>query len=53
MLDAAGFAETNARRVQLEWRIATAGDLLAGFRRGTVLTAALIDAQPFAALMAI
>jgi SAM-dependent methyltransferase len=53
VLDAAGFAKTNARRVQLEWRIATAGDLLAGFRRGTVLTAALIDAQPAAALMAI
>ena len=33
---------------------ATASDLLVqGFRRGTVLTAALIDAQPAAALLAI
>jgi hypothetical protein len=53
VLDAAGFAETNAHPVQREWRLATASDLLVGFRRGTVLTAALIDAQPAAALLAI
>jgi ubiquinone/menaquinone biosynthesis C-methylase UbiE len=53
VLDAAGFAETTAHRVQHEWRLATASDLLAGFRRGTVLTSALIDAQPAAALLAI
>jgi len=39
MLDAAGFA--------------AAGDLIEGFRRGTVRTAALIDAQPKSALPAI
>lgn len=50
VLDAAGFAEIEARRVSGEWRFAAAGDLLEGFRRGTVRTAALIEAQPPAAL---
>ena len=50
LLNAAGFAETEAKWVRREWRIAAAGDLLEGFRRGTVRTAALIDAQPAAAL---
>ncbi len=53
VLDAAGFTETRARRVRGEWRFAAAGDLLAGFRRGTVRTAALIAAQPRSALPAI
>jgi ubiquinone/menaquinone biosynthesis C-methylase UbiE len=50
LLDASGFAETEAKRVPGEWSLATARDLLEGFRRGTVRTAALIDAQPAAAL---
>jgi len=50
VLDAAGFTETEARRVRHEWHVAAARDLLEGFRRGTVRTAALIDAQPAAAL---
>ncbi len=53
VLDTAGFAATEARRVGGEWGFAAAGDLLEGFRRGTVRTAALIDAQPAAALPAI
>ena len=36
-----------------EWRVAIPGDLVEGFRRGTVLTAALIAAQPAKALPAI
>ena len=50
ILDAAGFTETEARWVRGEWRVATPGDLVDGFRRGTVRTAALIDTQPAAAL---
>ncbi len=53
VLDAAGFVETEARRVAGEWRFAAPGDLLEGFRRGTVRTAALIEAQPASALPAI
>ena len=49
-LGAAGFTETEARWVRGEWRVATPGDLVDGFRRGTVRTAALIDTQPAAAL---
>jgi hypothetical protein len=49
-LNAAGFAETDARRVTGEWRFAEPGDPLKGFRRRTVRTAALIGAQPDAAL---
>lgn len=50
LLNAAGFAETAAKRVHREWHVVAARDLLEGFRRGTVRTAALIDAQPAAAL---
>ena len=53
ILDGAGFTQTRARGVQREWRFAAAGDLLEGFRRGTVRTAALIGAQPRSALPAI
>jgi SAM-dependent methyltransferase len=53
ILIAAGFGDTEARRVTGEWRFAAAGDLVEGFRRGTVRTAALIGAQPAAALPAI
>jgi ubiquinone/menaquinone biosynthesis C-methylase UbiE len=50
LLNAAGFAETEAKRVHREWPVAAARDLLDGFRKGTVRTAALIDAQPAGAL---
>ena len=50
LLDAAGFTESDAKRVHREWRVAAPRDLLEGFRRGTVRTAALIHAQPAAAL---
>jgi SAM-dependent methyltransferase len=53
VLDAAGFAATAAWRVTGQWRFAAAEDLVEGFRRGTVRTAALIDAQPAVALPAI
>ena len=53
VLNAAGFTETETRRVHGEWRVAIPGDLVEGFRRGTVLTAALIAAQPAKALPAI
>ena len=53
VLDAAGFAATAARRVAGLWRFAAADELIEGFRRGTVRTAALIAAQPAAALPAI
>jgi ubiquinone/menaquinone biosynthesis C-methylase UbiE len=53
VLDAAGFAETRARRVRREWRFAAAEDLLEGFRSGTVRTATLIGAQPQSAMPAI
>ena len=50
LLNAAGFAETQAKRVRREWRVASARDLLEGLRQGTVRTAALIDAQAATAL---
>jgi ubiquinone/menaquinone biosynthesis C-methylase UbiE len=53
LLEAAGFTNGEARRVPGEWRFAAPGDLLEGFRHGTVRTAALIEAQPAAALPAI
>ena len=52
-LVAVGFTETEARRVHGEWRVPTPGDLVEGFRRGTVRTAALIGAQSASALPAI
>lgn len=53
LMRAAGFIETEAALVRREWRLAQPGDLVAALRRGTVRTAALIDAQPPAALLAI
>jgi ubiquinone/menaquinone biosynthesis C-methylase UbiE len=50
ILNASGFAETEAKRVRCKWHVVSARDLLEGFCRGTVRTAALIDAQPAAAL---
>ena len=52
-LGAAGFEDSGARQIAGEWRIAAAGGLIEGFRRGTVRTAALIAAQPAAARTAI
>jgi ubiquinone/menaquinone biosynthesis C-methylase UbiE len=52
-LATAGFVRTDARPLERQWRVATADDLVAGFREGTVWTAALIEAQPRAALAAI
>ena len=53
LLHEAGFAEATAEIVRREWRLAHPGDLIAVFRRGTVRTAALIDAQRPAALLAV
>jgi ubiquinone/menaquinone biosynthesis C-methylase UbiE len=53
LLQAAGFAETEARSVHRTWRVGNASGLVEGLRRGTVRTAALIDAQPAEALPAI
>jgi len=46
VLDTAGFAQIETHKVNREWRFAAAGDLIEGFRRGTVRTAALIGVQP-------
>lgn len=53
LLGETGFAELRAETVRREWRLAQPGDLIAAFRRGTVRTAALIEAQRPAALLAI
>lgn len=53
LMRGAGFVETAAEPVRREWRLAQPGDLIAALRRGTVRTAALIDAQRPAALLAI
>jgi SAM-dependent methyltransferase len=53
LLQAAGFAECRAELLAREWSLAGAADLIASLRRGTVRTAALIEAQPPAALAAI
>ncbi|HWB48872.1 MAG TPA: methyltransferase domain-containing protein [Stellaceae bacterium] len=53
LLQDAGFADHAVRPVRREWRLAHPGDLIAALRRGTVRTAALIDAQRPAALAAI
>ena len=50
LLDAAGFIGTEARAMHSTWLVSDASDLVEGFRRGTVRTAALIEAQPVAAL---
>jgi SAM-dependent methyltransferase len=53
LLRAAGFAAPTAEFVRREWRLVQTGDLIAALRQGTVRTAALIDAQRAAALIAI
>jgi len=53
LLRDAGFAAPTAVLVRREWRLTQPGDLIAALRRGTVRTAALIDAQRPAALIAI
>ena len=53
LLREAGFAAASAETLRREWRMAHPGDLIAAFRRGTVRTAALIEAQRPAALLAI
>ena len=53
LLRDAGFAEASAETVRREWRLAQPGDLIAALRRGTVRTAAQIEAQRPAALLAI
>jgi SAM-dependent methyltransferase len=53
LLAEGGFVATETELVRREWRLAQPGDLVAALRRGTVRTAALIDAQRPAALLAI
>lgn len=53
VLQAAGFAARTTELVRRQWRLAHPGDLIAALRRGTVRTAALIDAQSPATLAAI
>jgi SAM-dependent methyltransferase len=53
LLREAGFADVAAETVRREWRLAHPGDLIASLRRGTVRTAALIEAQRPAALLAV
>jgi ubiquinone/menaquinone biosynthesis C-methylase UbiE len=53
LLREAGFVEPAAELLHREWRLTQPGDLVAALRRGTVRTAALIDAQSPAALIAI
>jgi len=50
LLRAAEFAEAKAKRVHRDWHVGSAREVLEGFRRGTVRTAALINAQPSASL---
>jgi len=52
-LDEAGFARTSARLVRGTWRHQNAASLLAALRAGTARMAALIEAQPDAAMPAI
>jgi SAM-dependent methyltransferase len=53
LLRDAGFTAPGVELVRREWRLTQPGDLIAALRRGTVRTAALIDAQRPAALIAI
>lgn len=53
LLDEAGFADCRAAATRWGWRLADGAALVAALRRGTVRTAALIAAQPAAALPAI
>ena len=50
LLEGAGFTKIAVGRETRQWRVAAAGDLVEGFRRGTVRTAALIEAQSPSAL---
>jgi len=52
-LSEAGFRDTEARRVERAWRVASVREVLTAFRNGTARTAALIDAQDAAVLPAI
>jgi SAM-dependent methyltransferase len=52
LLREAGFADPKVEIVRREWPLAHPGDLIAVFRRGTVRTAALIEAQGPAGLRA-
>lgn len=53
ILAEAGFTGIAAETVRSDWRLAAPGDLVASLRRGTVRTAALIEAQDPAAMPAI
>jgi SAM-dependent methyltransferase len=53
LLAACGFVDIAARPIERRWHLAAADELLTGFRRGTVRTAALIAAQPKTAIAAI
>jgi len=53
VLAAARFAQIEAHKLNREWCFAAAGDLIEGFRQGTVRTGALIGVQPASALPAI
>jgi ubiquinone/menaquinone biosynthesis C-methylase UbiE len=53
LLREAGFVAPAAETLRAEWKLAQPGDLLAALRRGTVRTAAVIEAQRPAALLAI
>jgi ubiquinone/menaquinone biosynthesis C-methylase UbiE len=53
LLEGAGFAAVRTELVRRTWRLAQPGNLVAALRRGTVRTAALIEAQRPAALLAI
>jgi len=48
-----GFTDIGVTTLHREWRLARPGDLISALRRGTVRTAALIEAQRPAALLAI
>lgn len=53
LLSEGGFTDIRVATLRREWRLAHPGDLILALRRGTVRTAALIEAQRPAALLAI
>ena len=53
LLQEAGFTDVRAEPVRREWRVREPREIIAALARGTVRTAALIAAQPAAALPAI
>jgi SAM-dependent methyltransferase len=53
LLRTTGFVAPTAQTLRAEWKLAQPGDLLAALRHGTVRTAALIEAQRPAVLLAI